>query len=299
MNIGEILEQIEKTGLTDEVKEQLKAAFTEAVNVSVKEKVDLAVEAASKQVDEDHTKKLEQLLEAIDEDHSKKLLAVVEKLDKQHAGMLQQVIENYQKILEQDAKEFKDQLIEQISQYLELYLKEVVPIDEIKEAAGNVRAKKLLEDIKKIVVIDDALHDATIAEALKDGKASIDNLKKQLTEAVQANVQLNQSLKSTQTELLLEQKTVQFPDNKKEYIMRVLKGKDPDYVEENFTFVVEMFQKDEEDKAQLLQEEATKKTQSMSGKVDTPQKAEVIEESTEQEPQMTGYLSALKRQDRI
>ena len=119
-----------------------------------------------------------------------------------------------------------------------------------------------------------------------------------LNEAIKENVKLNQDIKGIKADLILEQKTKALPKEKKDFVMRVLKDKSPEYITENFDFAVEMFARDEKDKVSAITEQA--KTESVSSQVDTPasQLTESVEpEQTEQEP-VTEYLSELKRQDR-
>ena len=82
--------------------------------------------------------------------------------------------------------------------------------------------------------------------------------------------------------------------------MRVLSGKDPDYITENFDYVVKMFEKDENENQHVLAEDAKKKTKVMTNKVDMPKKdVELIQESADQnEGAVSEYLQSLKQQDR-
>jgi hypothetical protein len=100
--------------------------------------------------------------------------------------------------------------------------------------------------------------------------------------------------KQAQAELLLEQKTIDLPDDKKAYVKKVLAEKDPEYIKENFDYVVEMFERDQQDEVELLKEDAQKGA--VSNEVDQP----VITESSEADEAdvpVNGYLSELKRFD--
>lgn len=300
MKISDVLDQIGQDVLTEDSKKILAEAFLEAVEASVNEKLELHIQNALTQLDEEHSEKLEKLLEAIDTDHTSKLSAVLEKVDADHASKLKFVIERYQKTLNKDAIEFKEQLTEQISQYLDLYLEDQLPKEEINEAVKNVQARKVLDKIKQVVAVDQTFIDETIKEAVQDGKETIDNLRRELNEAVKANIELSQSVKSTKANLILEQKTAGFSRDKKAFIMRTLAGKDPGVIEENFDYAMKMFEKDEDDQTQLLSEEAKSKSRIVTGKVDTPPtriKDETLNESVVPEDGVTGYLSVLQSQD--
>ena len=76
-NISEVLKEATKDILTEDVLNEIQAAFEATVN----EKVALHVEKALNEQDEDYAKKLENLLEALDADHTNKLKRVVSALD--------------------------------------------------------------------------------------------------------------------------------------------------------------------------------------------------------------------------
>lgn len=298
--IEDVLSQIGQGVLTEESTKMLAEAFSEAVEVAVKEKVTLQVEQALKTLDEEHSNALEHLLEKIDNDHSNKLISVVEKLDKDHTEKLEYLIGDQKKKLYEDAKTFKSNLVTQISNYLDVYLDKAVPADQLKEAVENKRAQKILSEMKQILALDEQFVNETIKEAVQDGKATIDTLKQELNEAVKHNIELSQNFKVAQSELILERQTANFSKEKKDYVLRVLSEKNPEYITENFDYVVKMFEKDDEEKSQLLAESEKKSSRVLVEKFDTPK---IIKESNSSEASPTGedvvgYLSALKKQDR-
>jgi len=298
MKITDVLDQLGQDVLSADTKKMLAESFSEAVNTAVNEKVTIEVETQLKKLDEDHATKLEKLLESIDEDHTKKLQAVLEKIDQDHTEKLKVVIENYKRVLATDAKVFQEELVEKISNYLDLYIGEKIPKDEITEAVKNVKARNIVDKIKEIVALDEQYVNETITEAVKDGKQTIDALRGELNEAVKANIKLNQEKKATETRLMLETKTAGLSKDKKTFVLRVLGDKDPEIIEENFDYVVKMFEKEEDDKKQLLSEDAKKGSKIVSGKVDTPQS--VVKEPLTSEvtdDSVSGYLSELKTQD--
>ena len=73
----------------------------------------------------------------------------------------------------------------------------------------------------------------------------------------------------------LENKLINFPADKKEYMLRVLSEKKLENIKENFNYVSEMFDKKEEDEMVTLKESATVKTKN----VDVTAPEEVVTES--------------------
>lgn len=299
--IEDVLSQISEDILTEDSKKMLAEAFDDAVQTAVTERMDLEVKDALQKLDEDHSVKLEQLLEAIDEDHTQKLVAVLEKIDVDHTEKLEFLVKKHDKVLKEDAAEFKEKLIEQLSNYIELYIEKAIPMNELKEAVSNKRAQKILEQMKQMMALDDSFINETIKEAVADGRKTIDTLKQELNEAVKQNIQITQTLKSKATELVLEKSTAGLAKEKKQYVMRMLKDKDPEYITENFNYVVKMFDKQDEEQKEVLTEQASKSAKVITGKVDTQPNNKIVEESTSapEGEGVDGYLSAMQRQDRF
>lgn len=301
VKINDVINQIGGDVLTEDSKKMLAEAFEEAVEVAVNEKLELEITNALEKLDEEHSTKLEQLLESIDSDHSKKLIAVLEKVDNDHTEKLNWLIKKHKKELHEDASEFKENLLTQLSNYIELYIENTIPRNELHEAVSNKRAQKILEQMKQMIALDDNFINETIREAVEDGRKTIHTLKQELNEAIKQNIQINQELKNKSAELVLEKNTAILPKEKKEYVLRMLRGKDPDYITENFDYVVKMFDKEEEEQKQLVTEQATRKAKVITEKVDTPSNRDAGRNSTST-PESDGaidYLSILKRQDRF
>lgn len=304
-NVTELLKKAAGEVLTEETLASIESAFNTAVadkakaegktlvETQVKERLTLEVENALARQDDEHAVKLEKLLEAIDADHVKKLKAVVGKIDENHSGKLTWLVKKYRKQMQTEASQLRDTLTTQISNYLDLYLEKTVPQDQISEAVQNIQARKMIDNIKKIISVDSSFVTEQIREALMDGKAKIDNLKKELDQTIQENVDLNQKAKGAEAARLLVEKTMDLPEDKKTYVKKVLAEKDPEYITENFDYVVEMFERDQQDEVELLREGAKGVT---SKQVDQP----VITESSEADEAdvpVTGYLSELKKFD--
>ena len=278
----------------------LAEAFTDAVNVAVGEKVPLEVQNALQVLDGEHAQKLEKLLESIDEDHTRKLQVVLEKIDQDHAQKLQQVIDYYKRVITEDAQVFKKELVDKLSDYIDLYIGEKIPQQEIEEAVKNVTARKIVDQIKQIVAVDEEFVNETIKEAVDDGKKTIDALRKELNDAVKMNITISQEKKNAEAQLVFEKKTAGFPKEKKEFVLRILKDKGPDVIEENFDYVIKMFEKQEEEKKQVITEDAKKNSRVVAGKVDVP--ASAIKDSTlvteSNGDSVGGYLQQLEKQDK-
>ena len=117
-DIKQTLKEGTKDLLSEEVLNEIEAVFNEAVQ----ERANLQVEAALVQQDEDHAQKVQHLLEAVDTDHTNKLQRICEAIDLSHSQKLMQIVEYYQNAITSDAGSLKNTLVENVSNYLDLYL---------------------------------------------------------------------------------------------------------------------------------------------------------------------------------
>jgi hypothetical protein len=291
-NISQVLKEATKDILTEDVLKEIESAFEASVN----EKVALHVEKALNEQDEEYAKKLENLLEALDADHTNKLKRVVSALDADRTKKLQKVVEKYEAALTNEAKNFKSTLVDQVSNYLDLYLDEKVPVAAIEEAVNNKRANAVLNDIRSMLAVDMALAQESIRDAVVDGKTKIDEAASQLEVANQRVSSLTEELNKVKAALVLEQKTSSLDEEKQKYMKKMLSGKSAKFIAENFNYTLGLFEKTEEERLSNLKSEAINET--VASEVDRP----VIEESVASEqtedissPFTNVYMSELNK----
>lgn len=278
------------TLITDEAKQVLTEESLQAIEEAFTKKLDLTVESALAQQDDLYAKKLQQLIAAIDKDHTAKLKRVVEAIDKDNSNKLVKVVKRYETELTNEAKSFKETLVESISNYLEEFLDEVVPAEAITEATKNRTAREVLGNLRKVLAIDSALMSESVQDAVIDGKKQIDELSKKVEELSRENALIKESYSKTKSALILESKTSGLSDKKKEYIKRVLGDKTPKFIEENFDYTLRLFDKKEQERIDIIKEQAFNERKV---KADAP----VIRESVQpkQSQDSNPYISELQR----
>lgn len=280
--IAKILKEATDGQIDETVLEAIESAF----ETRLEEKAKLHVDKALLEQDELYTNKLEQLLEAIDADHTKKLKKVVEAIDSDRASKLKAVIAKYENVLTEDAESFKTQLVESISEYLDTFLQESVPAEEIKEAVKNKKAIAVLENLRKHLAVDSALEKDSIKEAVADGKNQINEATTKLESALQEKSAVEEELNTLKANLLISEKTAKLDERTSKYVKKMLEGKDLEYINENFDYTLKLFQKKEESRLEGLKSEALNE----STKVD-----HVVEESTEAPDAGNPYMSELSK----
>lgn len=278
MSEKQINDQLKNLGdgiLTEETLADLEKSFHESVD----ELAQIRVEKALVEQDEEHAVKLEKLLEAIDSDHTNKLQKVVEAIDKNHSEKLVALVEKFKKEIDNDAVVFKEGLVDNISNYLDLYVEETLPVADIQEAIKNKHAVTVLEGLRKALSVDNALSNESVREAVMDGKRQIDEASEAASKLAEENKLLKENLNAQRAELALDKLTEGLPASKKRHMYKVLEGKSAQFINENFQYTLDMFEKNEKSKLNDLKAEAT------SGKraIDRPvsKQAPVVKESVE------------------
>ena len=265
--------------LKDLSPESLKM-IQEAIESKVKAKVELHVEKALAEQDELYSKKLEQLLEAIDKDHTTKLERVVGAIEQDRTSKLKKIISKYEKTLNEDAKNFKAQLVESVSDYIETYIDDMIPAKDIQEAVKNKKAANLLESLRNTLAVTSALEKASIKEAVLDGKNQINEASQKLESIKAENATLKESLDKVQANLLLEQKTATLNEQEKKYVNKVMSGKSVEFINENFDYTVKIYNKKSSDRLEVLKEEALNERENVDHVI--TESEEVVTESAKQ-----------------
>jgi hypothetical protein len=317
--IKNILNEQFKDLISEETLNTIEEAFQQAVDEKSQEKIQLESENLKQKLDEsytsklemviekidtDHTAKLKKLVEAIDTDHAVKLQKLIKGIDQKHTQMLEQVVEKYEGDMAEEAQSFQERLVEEVSNYLDLYIEKSVPTEQITEAVNNIKAVKQLAQIRQLVGISEEFIDNEVKEALVDGKKTIDSLRAELNEALKENAQLNNRANKAEASIVLEKKTADMPSAKKQFVTKLLGNKAPQYIEENFQYVVEMFEKETQEEVDEIKE-SVKSQFTKAPRVDRPQ---IIEEKQEfnneiertgSGDQVNGYLNEMKNLSRF
>ena len=283
--ITDQLKQVASDVLSEEVLQEIETAFNESVKAKADELSQLQVEKALIEQDEEHAVKLEKLLEAIDSDHTSKLHRVVEALDKNHCEKLKAIVEKFRKEIDGDAKVFKEGLVDNISNYLDLYVEKALPTDEIKEAVKNKHAVGILENLRKSLSIDKIMANEQVRDAVIDGKKQIDEANQTIERLKVENELLKESNSTKEAGLTLDKMTEGLPASKKRHMEKLFAGKSAEFITENFNYTLEMFEKSEKEKIQTLKEQATE-TKKVADRPVSETK-QVVQESVEQQIEQT------------
>ena len=291
------IKQLLKEATKDLLTAETLTAIEESVNSKADEKAKLQVEAALVAQDEKHSQMLTSLMEKMDTDYTNKLQKLIDRVDESYAAKLLKVkgiydakVSKLNNQLNESAEKYINTLNSKIDTFLESKIDEVVPEIKLNEAIENVRAVKILEQIRSLVGINESDVSSEVKAAMIDGKKQIDESKSQLDTVIKENTELKQKINQKEADLLLEQRTIKLPLKKRTYVKKAFEGKDIAFIKENFDYVSKMFDSTEVFETTKAHASATK----VADKVDTNM---VITESKKSEdfsnPMMEEYLKGL------
>jgi hypothetical protein len=269
-----------KNLFSEDVQKILTPESLTAIQEAFDTKVELAVEAALLEQDDQYAEKLKTLITTIDQDRTKKMKKLVDAVDKNNASKLVKIVKLYERKIDKDldknGKNFKKHIVEVIGQFIDTYIAEAVSAQDIAQAVKNKSAYNILENMRAVLGVDVALMNKSIKGAVLDGKEKIDTLQKENTELKSKLGKIEESYQKIEVKSLLEEKTAKLPESKKNFIRKALQDKSVKFINENFDYTLRLFDKQEKEKLVTLKEEAIN---NRAVKPDVVPQQKVVEES--------------------
>ena len=146
-----------------------------------------------------------------------------------------------------------------------------------------------MSNLRNVLAVDTALMQESVKDAVVDGRSQIEALSQKIEELEKENAEIKESYTATKTALVLESKTSNLSEQKKQYIKRVLSDKSPEFIEENFDYTLRLFEKKERERLDVIKEEAFDER---TVKADVPT---IKESATSDKPVANPYLHELNR----
>ena len=243
-----IFEKVDSEILNEDTLKAVSTLIEQTVDKKVSDRIVLETESKLQEMDEDHATKFKQMIKDIDVDHTGKVKTVVEALNKDHINKLHIIKEKYDNQLKNVAIQHRQQLVESINDYLETYIDKNIPAEQIQEAAKNKHLSKIISEAKEILGIDEKYVSANVRTAILDGKAQMDKLARE-------NAELKRAKTIEESKRLVAEKTSNLPTNMAKFVRARFVNKTPEFIKENFQYVVEMYERNEKsEKRSVLNE---------------------------------------------
>ena len=286
-SVGAVIRESMGDVISPELAQKIDEMFKEAVDKQVAEKIQLTVENELDKQDTAHAEQLEKLLENIDTDHLAKTKKLLEAMDDNYTKKLVAYSEKMNKELNENAETFQKALKESISQFLDSYIDDVIPMKTIEEAVQNTRSVRMIEQIKDVIGIDPAYVSKSIKSAVMEAKDHMSELEKQVSTLTESKDSLEAELSKTKQKLMLEEKTAGLPQEKRDFIKHRLGDRTVEEIEANYDYVCEMYDADQREKREALRESAETETKTVSNKIDKAR--EVVTENVEDKNKITDH----------
>jgi len=250
-------------------------------------------------IDEDHAEKFEAALEAIDDKHTDLLEKVISKIDEDHAAMLQDAVdkidEDHSEKLKTIYKKYDAETIakveENVSKFLDAYLKEATPEEKIVDAAKLQRLESMFEQVKNMCFINSDYVQGEIKEAIVDAKAQLDAKDSMIDKLMLERAEFVSKIEKNEARTALEKKTKDVSPKLRAFLEVRFKDSKVSEIEEKF---------DEAAKAFADEETATRDKLVDAAKPSITPAAQqitegVIEEGTKEPSTMDAYVSRINR----
>lgn len=231
-----IFEKVDSEILSEDVLKNIASLVEDKVNAKLEERTTLEVENALKLQLEKFEKASKIVLERIDKDHLAKVQQAVKFINEDHTAKLIQLKEGHDKILKETAVKHRDFVVEGVNEFIDMYIEKNLPREQIAEAAKNQYAMKQIEEARKILGIDEKYIKTNIKEAFVDGKKQVDQL-------IKENTQLKKERIIEESQNILAKKVSNLPANVAKFVKSRLEGKSPEFIKENFQYVIDMYKR--------------------------------------------------------
>ncbi len=209
-------------------------------------------------IDDKHSDAVKKLVEAIDADVTGKTKKLVEAIDKDHTAKMRKVAEHY------EGKLVNEKLAKSVSNYLDEYVKDVMPEKIVVNEAKLGRLEKFYEQLRELVMINDEKFQSEIKEAVLDAKGIIESKDKEIDKLMMEKAELKAKMSIKEAKTTLESKVKDLSPKMKLYLESFFKDADVKTIEGKFDEAVKAY-KDEEGKArQKLVESASEKAKVQS-----------------------------------
>lgn len=274
----------------EDVQEILTEDSINAIEAAITEKVDTALE----EQDADYAKRLKFLIQTIDKDHTKKMQRIMEAKEKDYTSKLVKVIKKHSREQTGDLSKFKKSIVESVGAFMDEFINETLPQEDLKQAVNNKMAFNVLENLRGVLAVDSVMMKESISSAIIEGKEEQDKLKAENAKLKKHSKALQEQVEDTKRQLFLENKTSKFSDQKRKFVNQALEGKSLKFIEENFDYTLRLFDKNEKKQQQVIKESAIREREH---KPDFVPKQKIVEERVNKNNTMEDeYLSVMNSQ---
>lgn len=242
------------------IPESLSKVLTENEINEIKQEFDkqvqIAVESALHQHDEESIEQVKALESQINEAHKIQLTNLMKKADKAYNTRLEKVKAAYENIINTDASKFKRTLAENIEKMIDKHISDILPYETIKEAARNKTAMLVLEGLRQQLCVDSALMRESIRKPMLEAKDYMRGASEYIKNLKKKNTALTKQLNRSRADLLIENVVSTLPEDEAKHMRLMLEGKDAKFVSEQSEYILNLYKKGKAERRENLRKQA-------------------------------------------
>lgn len=242
------------------IPESLSKVLTENEINEIKQEFDkqvqIAVESALHQHDEESIEQVKALESQINEAHKIQLTNLMKKADKAYNTRLDKVKAAYENIINTDASKFKRTLVENIEKMIDKHISDILPYETIKEAARNKTAMLVLEGLRQQLCVDSALMRESIRKPMLEAKDYMRGASEYIKNLKKKNTALTEQLNRSRADLLIENVVSTLPEDEAKHMRLMLEGKDAKFVSEQSEYILNLYKKGKAERRENLRKQA-------------------------------------------
>ena len=198
-----------------------------------------------------HYNKMKTVLEALDADRAEKLKLIETKIDEDHTLKMQNIINMYE-------SSQQETMIEKVSDYLDVYLEEVLPEEKALNMAKISRYDEMFMEMRKLLVVTDDFVSTEIKEAVEDAKQQLDEKTDSINELMLEKIAMTKAIERLEAKALLKEKTENMTDGEKAYITQFFENASYDEIYSKLNEAVRAYENDMTRKKEVLLKETPK-----------------------------------------
>ena len=246
------------------IPESLKNVLTEneinEIKQEFEKQVQIAVESALHQHDEECIKQVKALESQINETHSIQLNKLMSKAKQIFDGRVEKVKAKYESIMTEDAEKFKRNLSESIETLIDKHISNILPYETIKESARNKTAMLVLEGLRKQLSVDSALMKESIRTPMLEARNKMAGAASFIKSLKKKNQQLNEELGRAKADLLIEGVVANLPEDEANHMRLMLEGKDAEFIINQSQYILSLYKKGKAERRENLRKQATSRS---------------------------------------
>lgn len=259
LNIKDLLPAVIVEALSAEKLAKLGEEFNRLVEAKVDERTQVAVKCAETAFNEEANAKLQKLVCQIDEAHKKAFLEAFDATCACYEKQLAKMKRHYTTEVKKDSIAFQKNLLEKVSNFVDSTIDRTLPTSQVRRAIKNIAAMETLQSLRQLLNIDEASAMDSIRKPVLEATDEINRQVSKNRKLVAENAQLKKQLNKSESAQYLIESTASLPSEAKNFVRRVLKDADKEYIKENLNHVVSQYKKNVESNRNALLEKTLAK----------------------------------------